>query len=154
MFFFYYKNKCSKYEDEKVAVWQHFLISGKHRHTLFNICVLSFTNKKIHYNRAGHNFFNALSKGVRSLRQKSWNLYCTRGIRQITQKQNFPLLMLTTKIYSVLLILILQLIRILVPKTSVRVKEKWEKDDRPKSLALVWDVLPVLRIKTISYNVQ
>ena len=41
--FFCYKNKRSKFEVEKVAIW----------HTLFNICVLSFTNKKLHYNRAG-----------------------------------------------------------------------------------------------------
>ena len=33
-FFFGYKNKCSKYEDEKVAIWQQFLKSGKHRYTL------------------------------------------------------------------------------------------------------------------------
>ena len=29
--FFGYKNKCSKNEIEKFAVWQHFLISGKHK---------------------------------------------------------------------------------------------------------------------------
>ena len=36
----------------------------------FNICVLSFSNKKIHNNRAGHNFFNALCKRARSSLQK------------------------------------------------------------------------------------
>ena len=35
IFFFDYKNKRSKYEVEKVSIWQHFLISGKHRHTFF-----------------------------------------------------------------------------------------------------------------------
>ena len=34
-FFFGYENKLSKYEVEKVAIWQYFSISGKHRHTLF-----------------------------------------------------------------------------------------------------------------------
>ena len=33
--FFSYKNKRSKYEVEIVAIWQHFLISGKHRYTRF-----------------------------------------------------------------------------------------------------------------------
>ena len=33
--FFSYKSKRSKYEVEKVAIWQHLLISGKHRHTPF-----------------------------------------------------------------------------------------------------------------------
>ena len=43
---------CSKYEVVKVAIWQHFLI----RH-FFNICVLSFSNKILHCNRAGQEFF-------------------------------------------------------------------------------------------------
>ena len=30
-----YKKKYSKNKVEKLAIWQHFLISGKHRHTLF-----------------------------------------------------------------------------------------------------------------------
>ena len=46
----------TKYEVEKVSIWQHFLINA---HTFFNICVLSFPNKKLHYNRAGQQFFNA-----------------------------------------------------------------------------------------------
>ena len=33
--FFGYKNKRLKYEVEKVATWQHFLISDNYRHTLF-----------------------------------------------------------------------------------------------------------------------
>ena len=33
--FFSYKSKRSKYEVEKVAIWQHLLISGKHGHTPF-----------------------------------------------------------------------------------------------------------------------
>ena len=35
IFFFGYKNKQSKYDVEEVAIWQHFFISGKHRHNLF-----------------------------------------------------------------------------------------------------------------------
>ena len=45
--FFGYKNTRSKFEVEKVAIWQYFSISGKHIHFL-NICVLSFSNKKLH----------------------------------------------------------------------------------------------------------
>ena len=29
-----YENNRSKYDVEKLAIWQHSLISGKHRHTL------------------------------------------------------------------------------------------------------------------------
>ena len=64
MFFFYYKNKCSKYEVGKVAIWQQFLISGI---PFFNICVLFFSSKKY---RAGQKFFNALYKRVASSLQK------------------------------------------------------------------------------------
>ena len=34
-FFFCYKDKRSKFEDENVAIWQYFSINGKHRHTVF-----------------------------------------------------------------------------------------------------------------------
>ena len=71
-FFFWlcFYNQCSKYEVVKVAIWRHFLISSKHRHTFFNICVLSFSNKKLHYNRTGQKFFNAPCKRVTSSLQK------------------------------------------------------------------------------------
>ena len=44
-------------------IWQHFLTTDEH---FFNICVLSFANKKLHYNRAGQQFFNAPCKNVTS----------------------------------------------------------------------------------------
>ena len=34
-YFFGCKNKRSKYGVEKVSIWQHFLLNGKHKHTLF-----------------------------------------------------------------------------------------------------------------------
>ena len=39
-FVFDYKNKCSKYEVEKLAIWRHFVISGKPRTDPFLIFVL------------------------------------------------------------------------------------------------------------------
>ena len=35
-----------------------------------NICVLSFSNKKLHYNKAGQKFFNAPCKRVTSSLEK------------------------------------------------------------------------------------
>ena len=40
------------------------------RQTHFNICVTTFSNKKIHCNRAGHQFFNAPCKRVTSSLKK------------------------------------------------------------------------------------
>ena len=46
----------------------------------FNICVLSFSNKKLHYNRAGQQFFNAPCV-------TGWHLLCRK---EITIRQSAP----------------------------------------------------------------
>ena len=62
-----YENKRLKYE----AIWQHFLISGKHRAYPFLIFVCCPSQlKKFHYNRTGQQFFNAPCKRVTSSWQK------------------------------------------------------------------------------------
>ena len=68
--FFVYKNKLSKYKVEKVAIWQYFLKSGKHRHTLFYICVLSFSNEILHYNEAGQQFYAPCKRVTSSLQKR------------------------------------------------------------------------------------
>ena len=64
----------SKYVVEKVAIWQHFLISDKHRAypPFFDICVLSFSNKKLHYNRVGQQFFFLMHL------LRGWDLLCRK----------------------------------------------------------------------------
>ena len=59
-FFFGYNNKRSKYEAEKVTIWQHFLISGKLRTYPFLIFVLCSSQIK-NYIVTGlvSNFLNA-----------------------------------------------------------------------------------------------
>ena len=69
-FFFCYKNKRSKFEVEKVSIWQYFSISGNTDIQFFNICVLSFSNKKLHYNRGGQQFFYAPCNRVTSSLQE------------------------------------------------------------------------------------
>ena len=73
-FFFCFKNKRSKFEVEKVAIWQYFSISSKHRHTLFLILVFCPSQiKKLHYNRAGQQFcFMHLVRG--------WHFLCRKEI--------------------------------------------------------------------------
>ena len=63
--FFFYKNKRSKFEVEKVVIWQYFSISGKHRHTFFLIFVLCRSHIK-NYIIIGlvSKFFNAPCKRV------------------------------------------------------------------------------------------
>ena len=70
-FFFSYKNIRSKYEAEKVAIWQHFLISDKHRTYPFLIYVFcpSQIKNSIITGRVS-NFFNALCNRVTSSLQK------------------------------------------------------------------------------------
>ena len=47
-YFFGYKNKRSKYEVEKVSIWQHFLRSGKYKNTFFLIFLLCPSQIKIY----------------------------------------------------------------------------------------------------------
>ena len=62
--------KRCKYEVEKVAIWQHFLISGKHRACPFLLFVFCPQIKNDIITGLVSNFFNAPCKRVKSSLQK------------------------------------------------------------------------------------
>ena len=77
--FFVYKNKRSKYEVKNVAIWQQFLISGKHR--AYPILMFVFCASQIkNYIITGlvSNFFNAPCKRMTFSLQKRKHHYSIR----------------------------------------------------------------------------
>ena len=72
-FFFCYNNKRSKFEVEKVTIWQYFSISSKHRAYRFLIFVFCPSQIKNYIITAvGSNFFMHLVTG--------WHLLCRKEI--------------------------------------------------------------------------
>ena len=63
--------KHSKNEVEKLTIWRHFLRSCKHRvYPFFNICVLSFSNKKYIITGLVNNFLMHLVR--------RWHFFCRK----------------------------------------------------------------------------